>query len=614
VALGVALGVFIVAIGYARGRANQPWSAPLYWLGDSIVYLVPALLLVNKRRVTRTEGGGIAVILGIATYAIKECYRPLQFTFSDEFQHLPTIQAILATHHLFHANPLLAVSPYYPGLEIVTSALATLSHLSIYSAAAVVLGVAHLVGTVALFYLALEIVRNPRFAVLAVFVYATGPDYQFFTSYFAYESLALPLMIVSLLAIVRMVKSSSSRASVLWGGASVLFGVATAVTHHLTSYALFGLELCVLVFAMFKPDSARRRLGILAVVVALGGFIALWDGSVAKATYSYLQHGFSRLLLHNPSIAHVTSTVLPLVGGPIWSRAFASTVAPTFDRIMSIIWAISLTVLIVLGLWLVWKKRHVATSIQLAMAIASPVVFVAFLILVLAPGGGEVATRLMTFALIPGALVAAFTINRFVERERPDRGHRFRAWPSKTWVPALFIMFALLVVGATAASWPPFYARIPGPYLLGGRDRTVDQYDLSAAEWAGRHFVRGSVIAADITNSELMDSIGHQRDPDGFISAYLLIGSSISPAMEQQIKAQNIQFVLADQRISSGVPVAGEPIFYPDPFGGHYRKPIPVTSLNKFNSITGVSRIFDDGPIVIYDFRGSIYTKRSGSS
>jgi hypothetical protein len=578
------------------------------------VFLVPAVLLVNKRRVTRTEGGGVAAIFAIATYAIKECYSPLQFTFSDEFQHLPTIQAILTTHHLFHANPSLVVSPFYPGLEIVTSAVVTLSHLSIYSSAAIVLGVAHLVATVALFYLALELLPNPRFAALTVFVYAIGPDYQFFTSYFAYESLALPLLIVSLLALVKMVKSSSSRDALLWGGASLTFGAATTVTHHLSSYALFGLDLCVIVFEMFRPTRVRRRLGLIAVAIALGGFIALWDLVIAKPTVSYLQDGFSRLLFHIPSIAHVSSTVLPLVGGPIWSKASASTVSPTFDHYMSYVLAVLLSALIALGLRRVWQKRHVATSIQLAMSLASLAVYIAFVILVLAPGGVEVGTRLMAFALIPGALMCAFATNRLFGPEGAVHRHHLRTWSSKLRTPALFLMLALLVVGATAISWPAFYARIPGPYLLGGRDRTVDEYDLTAAEWASAHLVHGSVIAADITNSQLMDSIGHESEPEGFISAFLLIGSRISPVMEQQIKAQNIQFVLADHRITSGVPVAGDPIFYPDPFGGHYLKPIPAASLSKFNSLTGISRIFDDGPIVIFDLRGSIYAARGGSS
>jgi hypothetical protein len=257
-------------------------------VGEAIVLLVPAVLLLNKRRVTQAEGAGIAVVLGIATYAIKECYRPLQFTFSDEFQHLPTVQAILTSHHLFHPNPNLSVSPFYPGLEIVTSAVVSLSHLSIYSSAAIVLGVAHLITTVGLFYFAFEIVPNVRVAALTILVYATGADYQFFNSYFAYESLGLPLAIMSLLALVKMVKSASPRQALLWGCASVTLGATTTVTHHVSSYALLGLELCVVGSQIITPARIRRRWGLFAVSFVTAGFVALWDLVVAVPTTSYL--------------------------------------------------------------------------------------------------------------------------------------------------------------------------------------------------------------------------------------------------------------------------------------------------------------------------------------
>jgi hypothetical protein len=168
-------------------------------------------------------------------------------------------------------------------------------------------------------------------------------------------------------------------------------------------------------------------------------------------------------------------------------------------------------------------------------------------------------------------------------------------------------MVALLVIGAVAVSWPPFYARLPGPYIVGGRDRTVDQYDLEAADWADLNLNHGSVVAADITNSELMASIGQETIPGGFTAAFLLMSTSVSPALEKEVIDANIQFVVADQRITTAVAVAGNPVFQYDPFAGYYVRPIPTRSLGKFNSLAGVSRVFDDGPIVIFDLRGSRY-------
>jgi hypothetical protein len=242
------------------------------------------------------------------------------------------------------------------------------------------------------------------------------------------------------------------------------------------------------------------------------------------------------------------------------------------------------------------------------MAVASPIVYVTFIILIVAPGGGELGTRLMAFALVPGALICAFTIDLLLNPEARSRGSHGAVAHPKTRTPILLLMTAMLAVGAAAFSWPPFYARIPGPYVVGGRDRSVDQYDLMAAQWAALNLTPGNRIVADLTNSQLMDSIGRQSTAPGSISAYLLISTSITPALAKQIRSQNIQFVIADHRITTAIPVDGNPLFPDDPFADHYAKLIPAASLNKFNHIDGVSRLFDDGPIVIFDLRGSVYT------
>ena len=46
--------------------------------------------------------------------------------------------------------------------------------------------------------------------------------------------------------------------------------------------------------------------------------------------------------------------------------------------------------------------------------------------------------------------------------------------------------------------------------------------------------------------------------------------------------------------------------FEDDPLAGHYAKPLPSAALSKFDAIPGVSRIFDDGVIVIYAMQGSV--------
>ena len=56
-------------------------------------------------------------------YAIKLIHSPGSFTLFDEFHHWATLDDILVTGHLFIHNNILPASPFYPGLEIVSSAM-----------------------------------------------------------------------------------------------------------------------------------------------------------------------------------------------------------------------------------------------------------------------------------------------------------------------------------------------------------------------------------------------------------------------------------------------------------------------------------------------------------
>ena len=56
--------------------------------------------------------------------------------------------------------------------------------------------------------------------------------------------------------------------------------------------------------------------------------------------------------------------------------------------------------------------------------------------------------------------------------------------------------------------------------------------------------------------------------------------------------------------VTEQLPAAGY-YFSPDPHQGNYKKPLPSQAIDKYNDIPGVSRVFDDGTIVIYDLAGA---------
>ena len=70
------------------------------------------------------------------------------------------------------------------------------------------------------------------------------------------------------------------------------------------------------------------------------------------------------------------------------------------------------------------------------------------------------------------------------------------------------------------------------------------------------------------------------------------------------VAQKRITYVVGDKRITEQLPAAGY-YFSPDPHQGNYKKPLPSQTIDKYNDIPGVSRVFDDGTIVIYDLAGA---------
>ena len=110
----------------------------------------------------------------------------------------------MATGRLFAPNPILPVSPLYPGFESVISAVVSVSGLSIFQAGILVVGMAKLLGALVLFYLYETLLSgSSRIASVGVLLYASNPHYALFDSQFAYESLGVPLIAFALFAICR---------------------------------------------------------------------------------------------------------------------------------------------------------------------------------------------------------------------------------------------------------------------------------------------------------------------------------------------------------------------------------------------------------------------------
>ncbi len=191
ISLSLAAGLLIIAASDLLARQGLGGGELLFWIGLAVLILPPALRLTASRA-SRRERMAIVALTGLAMYAVKIMQSPYGFTYADEFIHAFNVTQIQRSGGLFQPNPILPVTPYYPGLEILTSALVSMGGLDVFSAGLIVIGLARLILMLSLYLFYEQVGGSGRIAGMAALIYASNPNFLFWSSQFSYESLALP--------------------------------------------------------------------------------------------------------------------------------------------------------------------------------------------------------------------------------------------------------------------------------------------------------------------------------------------------------------------------------------------------------------------------------------
>ena len=110
---GQVAAVHLSRLGYS-GTANALSSVSMATVLGSVVWV-----LTGPHLTRRTRNLAVAC-LAVTPALMSRATDPLLFTGFDEQLHMRTLADIIASHHFFEANPVLEISPRYPGLEAVT--------------------------------------------------------------------------------------------------------------------------------------------------------------------------------------------------------------------------------------------------------------------------------------------------------------------------------------------------------------------------------------------------------------------------------------------------------------------------------------------------------------
>jgi hypothetical protein len=578
VATSSGLGLLLIVIAYARSRATTSSSQVLFWLG-LLVLFVPIVLRLASPQPKRIERLSLVVLLGLTLYLAKVLHDPFGFTFADELAHAPNANAILRTHELFQANPVLPVTPYYPGLESVTAALASMSGITSFGAGVIVIGVGRLVMMLGLFLLFERLSSSARVAGIAAAIYTANANFVFFSAQFSYESLALPLLVMVMLCVVEA-RAPGSRTA--WSAVAFIGTVGIVVTHHMTSYALCGvlIALCLVAAAVARTGFAATpwRFAVFAVTASIA-----WLIFVASATLGYLTP-----VLTNAFVATIRTVSNESAPRTLFASHQAGQQAPLLERWTAIASVLLLAAAFPFGLRALWR-HHRNDPLALVLALAGAAFF-GTVILRLVPDAWETANRSSEFLFLGLSFTLALS---GLDRWRPRGSPWLGAWLTAA---SLSVVFA----GGLISGWQP-ELRLSQPYRIEAAGHVIDPEGRQLARWVDTRLGPGRRIAASDADARSLATYAAAFSIAGtYPDVVDILKTTTLPAWQVSLlRVNRLRFVAVDRRLRSFDILSG--YFFDARRGSQPAGEIlPAGVVRKFDR-TGADRIYDSGDIVVFD-------------
>ncbi|HXY28300.1 MAG TPA: hypothetical protein VEH82_08460, partial [Acidimicrobiales bacterium] len=542
----------------------------------------------------RNERLLVSLVLGLGLLASYLMRYPLLLTSFDELQHRATLSHLLSSRALFPANTLLPVSPYYSGLELVTAATRSLTGLPLTVDQVIVLTAVRVLLVLAVFLVVERVCGSARAGGVGALVYMANPQFYAFDSMYAYETMALALAA----AAVYLLFASVDRARPGMGRLFVLAlctVAAAVVTHHLTGWITVGF---VVAWAVGLALSARFRrsgtpalrtrwwaqarvVGVAAAISVVLG--AAWTQFVGSRLTSYVGPIFSA------AYSDIASALGNLHGNRQFFHSASGGVTPTWDIVLILGSAAAWCLILVPSLYGVAFKRSVRGGPLRYLPAVIAATYPLLLLANVSSSSKAVAGRATEFTFFGVAVVVGAWVAR-----RIARGPR---WPERL---ATIAVGTLCGVGSLLFGIGPIVAVLPGAYQVGADEHSLGSPSLAVAHWADMNIPAGTHVAADRDNGDLLNAIAGV-DPvtpeAGLVNPETLyFDHRLTPYDISLIRRADIRYVFVDDRLAQGLPLYG--VYVAD---GEPQTRLTLEQLNKFDSYPGIRRVYDNGPIKVYD-------------
>lgn len=574
------VGLLIQVAGYALGwRGDESAAIGLWYMGFVGIVVPFAWLLLAPSR-TGHQRLGAALAFGLIMYGSWFLTSPVLATRFDENLHVTTLVDMVDHHRFFYPNTMLPVSPHYPGLEFATAGVHWLTGLPLMACQVLVVLVARSTFILALFLLASRIGRSTQVGAATVLLYAGSAQFYFFNSQFSYQTVAIAMLIAALYLLVRAFDSDEERPWKELIAAQVCLG-GLAITHHLTSWLML-IMLWVLAFFFWRGGEERRaRLTVITAEIATVVVLA-WTAIIAPLLISYLR----------PIFDVATSELLTALdgsGGREIGAAGDGTPTPPWELTIMAGSILLWIAMLIPAAWRAWRHGSLGPTRARYVPLVIAVIYPCLQLSRFAPSAAEVADRASTFVTMAMALVVGAWL-----------APRLQTY-GRLVVPGL----VLLILGGTLIGSGPDWQRIPGPYLAGAEQRSVDAETVAVAQWAGTYLPADSRVAADTVFSRVLPNFGPVTtitQPAGYDSMTpLFIAHSVDQQVLELILHNDVDFIVVDTRqvgqtARSGAFFEGGTGYGPD------AQTVKRDQVDKFENQPGFDLVLD-GPVKVYDVR-----------
>ncbi len=620
--MSIGVAVMAVAADGSRSAGSTGRYQALWVLGQVLIFL-PAVIRIVLSRTGNGERTALALGVGVMFQLSRRMLYPLHFSYFDELLHATTLGQIEQSNHLFALNTLLPVSGYYPGLEVATDAVTSVTGLSALNAATVLLVIARVISMLAIIGLIRAVSGSTRAGAIAAVLYLCNSQFLFFNSQYSYQSLALPLAVFTAYAF--LVRSRGSRTALVLPLAG-LAGV--TVVHHLTAMLLVAAcatWLAIEALIGGRPpspatNSRHRRRGRLSQLLAgpaapritgdpaadaprtrqtrhrqdIVGLVVMTVTGAAMSVLAALNPG-------NPVGGYLRAIFVNFGNGasgladgdsakPLFSDSAGSGPA-LWEQVLligSVLIAMAALIIALAYAWSSLRSRQAFGLVLALLALVYPIVPAGHLTLATA----EVGDRAAGFAFLGLAAAVAWWLS-----------HRRIDWRGAT---AVGVIATVAFLGGVVLGAGPTARQLPGPYLISADARSIDADNLAAAQFLAT-LPADSPVYADRIGGLLAAADGRQVTvrhlSSGIDASPLLLNANFTAGDVDLIRKAGLAYLIVDTRISAGLPHLDVYIETGEYEGRTRTAPVSPLALEKFANVPGVDRIYDNGSVVIYDLR-----------